>query len=67
MTVDEHPLRGADRRLRRSAAKALVQLRHGAMLARLAEVCETDAAEWERRRALGQVAAPEPGRNGTRA
>ncbi|MGY0065503.1 SRPBCC family protein [Streptomyces sp. QTS137] len=67
VTVDQHPLRGADGRLRRAAAKALIGLRHGAVLARLAEVCETDAAEWERRRPLGQVVAPGPGRNGARA
>ncbi|MEU3146535.1 MULTISPECIES: SRPBCC family protein [unclassified Streptomyces] len=67
VTVDEHPLRGADGRLRRAAVRALARIRHGALLARLAEVCEADAAEWERRRPLGQVVASEPGRDGTRA
>ncbi|MFD3731933.1 SRPBCC family protein [Streptomyces sp. NPDC058632] len=64
VTVDRHPLRGADGGLRRAAAKALIQIRYGAMLARLAKACEADAAEWERRRPLGQVVVPEPGRTG---
>ncbi|MEF9901843.1 SRPBCC family protein [Streptomyces sp. P9-A2] len=64
--VDEHPLRGVGGRLHNLVVEALLQVRHRAMLARLTELCETEAAEWERRRPLGQVVAPEPGHNGTR-
>ncbi|MEU4875996.1 SRPBCC family protein [Streptomyces sp. NPDC021608] len=38
--VDEHPLQGAGGRLHNAGAEALIQLRHRAMLARLAGVCE---------------------------
>ncbi|WP_409239900.1 SRPBCC family protein [Streptomyces sp. PA5.6] len=43
VTVDEHPLRGAAGALHNTAVEALIQIRHRAMLARLAKVCETQA------------------------
>ncbi|MFJ7905236.1 SRPBCC family protein [Streptomyces sp. NPDC096198] len=39
--VDEHPLRGAGGRLHNVAFETLIQLRHRAMLARLARLCES--------------------------
>lgn len=66
VTVDEHPLRGVGGRVRDPAVKALVPVRHRARPTRPAELCETEAAEWERRRPPGQVVAREPGPNGTR-
>ncbi|WP_030866634.1 SRPBCC family protein [Streptomyces sp. NRRL S-37] len=65
--VDEHPLRGAGGTVHNVAVEALIQIRHRAMLARLAKICETDAAETERRRPLGQVVSPAPGEGGARA
>jgi hypothetical protein len=56
--VDEHPLRGAGGRLHNVGFEALIQLRHRAMLARLARLCEAEAGvgtEGGGRRALGQV------------
>ncbi|MGY1577453.1 SRPBCC family protein [Streptomyces sp. MN13] len=41
--VDEHPLRGAGGRLHNVGVEALIQLRHRAMLARLARLCEATA------------------------
>ncbi|MDF3298893.1 SRPBCC family protein [Streptomyces sp. K1PA1] len=41
--VDEHPLRGAGGVLHNAAVESLIQLRHRAMLARLAGLCERDA------------------------
>jgi hypothetical protein len=41
--VDEHPLQGASGRLHNVGVEALIQLRHRAMLARLARVCEAQA------------------------
>ncbi|MDQ0815028.1 uncharacterized protein YndB with AHSA1/START domain [Streptomyces sp. B3I7] len=38
--VDEHPLRGAGRAVHNMAVETVIQLRHRAMLARLAKVCE---------------------------
>ncbi|MET9506354.1 SRPBCC family protein [Streptomyces sp. NPDC006622] len=38
--VDEHPLQGAGGALHNAGVEALIQLRHRAMLARLATVCE---------------------------
>ncbi|MCQ9185580.1 SRPBCC family protein [Streptomyces sp. IBSBF 2953] len=38
--VDEHPLQGAGGRFHNAGSEALIQLRHRAMLARLARVCE---------------------------
>lgn len=65
--VDEHPLRGAGGTLHNMAVEALIQIRHRAMLARLAKICETEVAEAERRRPLGQVVSPAPGEGGARA
>ncbi|CQR66040.1 SRPBCC family protein [Streptomyces leeuwenhoekii] len=42
--VDEHPLRGAGGALHNAGLEALIQLRHRAMLARLARLCEARAA-----------------------
>ncbi|OXS34967.1 SRPBCC family protein [Streptomyces sp. XY006] len=56
--VDEHPLRGAGGRLHNAGFEALIQLRHRAMLARLARLCEGEAGAGDAaggRRALGQV------------
>ncbi|MFI8092213.1 SRPBCC family protein [Streptomyces sp. NPDC086080] len=58
--VDEHPLRGAGGTLHNVAVEALIQIRHRAMLARLASLCEAEAAEEEGRRPMGQVVAPQP-------
>ena len=66
VVVDEHPLRGAGGALHNVAVEALIQIRHRAMLARLARICETDAAEAERRRPLGQGVAPAPDEGGAR-
>ncbi|MFE9773244.1 SRPBCC family protein [Streptomyces sp. NPDC005931] len=66
VVVDEHPLRGAGGLMHNVAVEALIQLRHRTMLARLARLCETEAAEEERRRPLGHVVAP-PGEGGARA
>ncbi|MFH9862068.1 SRPBCC family protein [Streptomyces sp. NPDC017202] len=40
--VDEHPLQGVGGALHNAGVEALIQLRHRAMLARLAEVCENE-------------------------
>ncbi|MEV7192659.1 SRPBCC family protein [Streptomyces sp. NPDC093510] len=59
--VDEHPLRGAAGVLHNTAVEALIQLRHRAMLARLAQVCEAEQRETDQgrpRRALGTVTGP---------
>ncbi|MET9759118.1 SRPBCC family protein [Streptomyces sp. NPDC006372] len=54
--VDEHPLSGAGGRMHNVGFEALIQLRHRAMLARLAELCEGEARDaGGARRALGQV------------
>lgn len=54
--VDEHPLRGAGGRLHNVGFEALIQLRHRAMLARLARLCEAEAGQpGGTGRALGQV------------
>ncbi|MFI2376339.1 SRPBCC family protein [Streptomyces sp. NPDC018964] len=65
--VDEHPLRGAGGTVHNAAVEALIQIRHRAMLARLAKICEADAAEAEGRRPLGQVVSPVPDDGGARA
>ncbi|MGW7267412.1 SRPBCC family protein [Streptomyces sp. NPDC054842] len=41
LIVDEHPLRGAGGTLHNAAFEVLVQLRHRAMLNRLADLCES--------------------------
>ncbi|WP_406419230.1 SRPBCC family protein [Streptomyces sp. NBC_01614] len=43
--VDEHPLQGAAGRLHNVGFEALIQLRHRAMLARLARLCESEAQD----------------------
>ncbi|MFF9063377.1 SRPBCC family protein [Streptomyces sp. NPDC101213] len=43
--VDEHPLQGVGGALHNVGVEALIQLRHRAMLARLADVCENDARD----------------------
>lgn len=43
--VDEHPLRGPGGLLHNAAVEALIQVRHRAMLARLAGLCESRAGE----------------------
>jgi hypothetical protein len=54
--VDEHPLRGAGGRVHNVGFEALIQLRHRAMLARLARLCEAEArVPGGTRRGLGQV------------
>lgn len=40
--VDEHPLQGASGALHNAAVEVLIQVRHRAMLARLAKVCEAE-------------------------
>lgn len=65
--VDEHPLRGAGGTAHNAVVEALIQIRHRAMLARLAKICEADAAEAEGRRPLGQVVSPAPEDGGVRA
>ncbi|WP_333741811.1 SRPBCC family protein [Streptomyces sp. IBSBF 2806] len=54
--VDEHPLQGAGGRFHNAGAEALIQLRHRAMLARLARVCEeqdrSERSERFRRRSV---------------
>ncbi|MFK4070880.1 SRPBCC family protein [Streptomyces sp. NPDC029674] len=57
--VDEHPLRGMGGALHNAGVEALIQLRHRAMLARLAQVCEAEAQR--PRRALGTVTGPQGG------
>ncbi|GAA3246182.1 hypothetical protein GCM10020256_73670 [Streptomyces thermocoprophilus] len=41
VVVDEHPLRGAGGFLHNAGFEVLIQLRHRAMLARLARLCES--------------------------
>ncbi|MGW1957693.1 SRPBCC family protein [Streptomyces sp. NPDC001920] len=43
--VDEHPLQGAGGRLHNVGFEALIQLRHRAMLTRLARLCENEAPD----------------------
>ncbi|MFI6657525.1 SRPBCC family protein [Streptomyces sp. NPDC050523] len=43
VVVDEHPLQGAGGLLHNVGMEALIQIRHRAMLARLARVCEEEA------------------------
>ncbi|MCZ4607580.1 SRPBCC family protein [Streptomyces sp. Lzd4kr] len=57
--VDEHPLQGAGGRLHNVGFEALIQLRHRAMLARLARLCESEAQDEK-----PSVVAAVPGANG---
>lgn len=43
--LDEHPLRGAGGKVHNAGLEALVQLRHRAMLARLARLCENVSSD----------------------
>ncbi|WP_282794843.1 SRPBCC family protein [Streptomyces sp. CC224B] len=45
VVFDEHPLQGAGGRLHNAGFEALIQLRHRAMLGRLARLCEHDARD----------------------
>ncbi|MER7722083.1 SRPBCC family protein [Streptomyces flaveolus] len=56
--VDEHPLRGAGGLLHNMGVEAMIQLRHRAMLARLARLCEDRAGEQQR---PDPAPSPEPG------
>jgi hypothetical protein len=56
--VDEHPLQGAGGLLHNVGVEALIQLRHRAMLARLARCCEQDAQARDR---AGPGPAPHTG------
>ena len=55
--VDEHPLQGAGGRLHNVGFEALIQLRHRTMLARLARLCESEAARARRAGLQGVRAA----------
>ncbi|MFE8012285.1 SRPBCC family protein [Streptomyces antibioticus] len=55
--ADEHPLQGAGGALHNVAVEAMIQLRHRAMLARLAAVCEEQARH---ERPPGHPEAPGP-------
>ncbi|WP_420782898.1 SRPBCC family protein [Streptomyces sp. LPB2020-019-1HS] len=57
--VDEHPLQGAGGLLHNAGVEALIQLRHRAMLARLARCCERDAGA--QAPAAGSGSAPPTG------
>ncbi|MBT2416111.1 SRPBCC family protein [Streptomyces sp. ISL-12] len=63
--VDEHPLRGPGGMLHNAGVELIIQLRHRAMLARLAELCEArDGTDGGRRRgtpARHGAARTEPG------
>ncbi|MEV5884714.1 SRPBCC family protein [Streptomyces sp. NPDC052020] len=61
--VDEHPLRGAGGLVHNAGLEALIQLRHRAMLGRLARLCEAlDAGDPHPGPATGEGAvAPEAG------
>ncbi|WP_107440039.1 SRPBCC family protein [Streptomyces sp. 142MFCol3.1] len=56
--VDEHPLQGAGGALHNMGVEALIQIRHRAMLARLARVCE---AEYDSGRAPSRSGEAESG------
>ncbi|MFC4500796.1 MULTISPECIES: SRPBCC family protein [Streptomyces] len=56
--VDEHPLQGVGGLLHNAAAEVAIQLRHRAMLARLARICETENATAENVTAGGTKARP---------
>lgn len=55
--VDEHPLQGAGGRLHNVGAEAVIQLRHRAMLARLARVCEEQGRSESAEGSPGRVRA----------
>ncbi|MEU6807797.1 SRPBCC family protein [Streptomyces sp. NPDC046831] len=51
--LDEHPLQGTGGTLHNAGIECLIQIRHRAMLARLADVCEKDAEGAGRRGGSG--------------
>ncbi|MEU3844281.1 SRPBCC family protein [Streptomyces sp. NPDC028635] len=57
--VDEHPLQGAGGLLHNAGFEVLIQVRHRAMLARLAKLCEA-RARGEERGGAGDLAAASP-------
>ncbi|MEU6478646.1 SRPBCC family protein [Streptomyces sp. NPDC047017] len=69
VVVDEHPLQGAGGMVHNVGVEALLQIRHRAMLARLAKVCESDADHAREQRAPRPAARPgaAPQRGGGRA
>ncbi len=62
--VDEHPLQGAGGRLHNMGFEALIQLRHRAMLARLARLCESEARDAVGGPAWAPATAVAPGEDG---
>ncbi|MGW1784643.1 SRPBCC family protein [Streptomyces sp. NPDC002143] len=56
--VDEHPLRGIGGLLHNAAAEVVIQLRHRAVLARLARICETEEQIDEAGNAVSALAGP---------
>ncbi|MFG3104898.1 SRPBCC domain-containing protein [Streptomyces sp. NPDC048182] len=64
VVVDEHPLRGVGGTLHNVGVEVLIQLRHRAMLARLARLCETGGATSGHRPERARTAhrSPEAGR-----
>lgn len=62
--VDEHPLQGAGGRLHNVGFEALIQLRHRAMLARLARLCESEAQDARLALRRAPVASGVPGEDG---
>ncbi|MFF9625001.1 SRPBCC family protein [Streptomyces griseosporeus] len=57
--VDEHPLQGAGGLLHNAGFEVLIQLRHRAMLARLARLCESEAGNGKSSGAEGAGSAPD--------
>ncbi|MGW6737430.1 SRPBCC family protein [Streptomyces sp. NPDC055013] len=64
--VDEHPLQGAGGRLHNVGFEALIQLRHRAMLARLARLCESEAKDARRAPQRAPATSAVPGADGAR-
>jgi uncharacterized protein YndB with AHSA1/START domain len=63
--VDEHPLQGAGSLLHNAGVEMLIQLRHRAMLARLARLCEDRTASADTP-VPGRPAAAGPAKEGAR-
>ncbi|MFD7433060.1 SRPBCC family protein [Streptomyces sp. NPDC059861] len=64
--VDEHPLQGTGGLLHNAGFEVLIQLRHRAMLRRLARLCEEEARQGARRTAATAASSgAAPGRRGT--
>ncbi|MFM9588003.1 SRPBCC family protein [Streptomyces scabiei] len=60
VVVDEHPLQGVGGALHNVGVEALIQLRHRAMLARLAGLCEAQAESGVDSEAEARTAAERP-------